>query len=196
MDGGAFLSFDDVSCQRGGRMLFEHLSFALGASEALLLTGPNGAGKSSLIRLAAGLLTPVSGRVERDVPTGLLAHDLALDDAQSLSAALGFWAKLDGNGDSAVEAALDEMGLAPLATVPVRFLSSGQKRRAGLCRVIAARARLWLLDEPGVGLDTASLALLAAAIGRHRASGGAVIAATHMDLGLSDARTLELGGRS
>src|SRR3546814_7261104 len=91
----------------------------------------------------------------REDSTGLLAHDLALDEAQSLSAALGFWARLDGGGAAGVSAALRAMALEPLAPVPVRFLSSGQKRRAGLARVIAGRTRLWLLDEPGVGLDTA-----------------------------------------
>lgn len=195
MIGGILLSFEDVGCRRGGRLLFEHLSFTVGAGEALLLTGPNGAGKSSLIRMAAGLLDPAAGTIARDEAVGLLTHDLALDEAQSLSAALGFWARLDGGGEAAVSAALGAMALAPLATVPVRFLSSGQKRRAGLARVIAGRTRLWLLDEPGVGLDTASLLLLATAIERHRAAGGAVVAATHMDLGLQDARILALEGR-
>lgn len=193
MTGGAFLDFADVTCRRGARILFRGMSFSVGAGDALLVTGANGIGKSSLIRLAAGLLEPVEGKVSRFCPVGLLTHDLALDDTQSLAKALGFWAMLDGRGNDAATAALEAMGLAALADVPVRFLSSGQKRRAGIARVIAGDTRLWLLDEPGVGLDNASLNLLARAIARHRENGGVVVAATHMDLGLADTRVLDMG---
>lgn len=192
MNGTALLAFDDVACRRGGRVLFEHLSFSLGRGDALLLRGPNGVGKSSLIRLAAGLLKPAGGKIERSGTAALLGHELALDDVQSLEAALNFWARLDGSGKAAVAGALQSMALEQLAPVPVRFLSSGQKRRAGLARVIASGVSVWLLDEPGVGLDAASLALLAAAVERHRAEGGTVIAATHMELGLRDTRSLDL----
>lgn len=195
MDGGTFLSFEDVGCRRGGRVLFEHLTFSVQTGEALLLTGPNGVGKSSLIRQAAGLLDALSGTISRPVAVSLLAHDLALDDGLSLSSALNFWARLDGAGEDAVGDALSAMALDRLALVPVRYLSSGQKRRAAMARVIAGQSRLWLLDEPGVGLDTASLTLLAAAIELHRRAGGAVIAATHMDLGLHNPRVLNLGDR-
>ena len=192
MTGQDLLVFNDVSCRRGGRTLFDHLTFAVRAGDAVLLTGPNGIGKSSLIRLGAGLLAPAAGTVEAIGPVGLLTHDLALDDAQNLEAALGFWARLDGGSVAGVHGALKAMALERLAAVPVRFLSAGQRRRAAIARVIAERAPLWLLDEPGVGLDTASLALLADAIERHRAEGGAVVAATHMDLGLKDCRTFDL----
>src|SRR6476469_6290872 len=61
----ALLTFDGVALRRGGRLLFENLDFALGPGEALQVKGPNGSGKSSLIRLAAGLLQPDRGIVER-----------------------------------------------------------------------------------------------------------------------------------
>ena len=189
----ALLRFEQVGCRRGGAMLFSDISFVLDAGGALLLHGSNGAGKSSLIRLAAGLLRPEGGTVDRSCAIGLLTHDLALDDGLTVKSAVGFWAKLDGGDTSEADAALQAVGLASLAHVPVRFLSSGQKRRAALARVIASAAPLWLLDEPGVGLDSRSLDLLTSAIGRHRSSGGAVVVATHMDLGLGDARRIDLG---
>lgn len=171
----ALLRFDDVSCERGGRRLFEGLDLILAPGEGLLVTGPNGCGKSSLLRLAAGLLRPASGTVERD--EAALADDaLALDRELALNHALGFWAKLDGTSSNV---ALDAMGLAPLADVPVRFLSTGQARRARLARVIASGAPLWLLDEPANGLDPDGLARLNSAIANHRSSGGAVLAASH-----------------
>jgi heme exporter protein A len=188
------LAFDAVACLRGGRLLFEGLSFAVAPGAALIVEGPNGAGKTSLLRIAAGLLRAAAGRVSRPDRIGFLGHELGLDLDQPLGDALGFWAKIDGANGARVARAVDAMKLSPLAAVPVRMLSSGQRRRAGLARVIAGGAPLWLLDEPGVGLDTASLDALALAIESHRAGGGAVMATSHMPLGIARPQRLVVGG--
>ncbi|UZK67962.1 heme ABC exporter ATP-binding protein CcmA [Sphingomonas sp. M1-B02] len=182
----ARLAFRDVACVRGGRALFEGLNFVLGPGEAALVTGPNGAGKSSLIRVAAGLLPAAAGRVECEGGRALLSETAALDPELSLAAALRFWARIDGRGD-AVDAALEALRLADLAQVPVRLLSTGQRRRAALARVVASGAPLWLLDEPGNGLDTASVTLLEGLIAQHRAGGGIALVATHLPIALPDA---------
>jgi heme exporter protein A len=184
------LRFADVSCMRGGRLLFEGLSFALGPGEALWVQGPNGAGKSSLLRLAAGLLAPAAGKVE--ATSVALADDaLALDRELPLAAALGFWAGLDGSAGRLADA-MEGMALQPLRSVPVRMLSAGQQRRARLARVAASGAALWLLDEPLNGLDQASVGRLHGLLERHRGSGGAVLAASHLPLPGEGWRTLDL----
>jgi heme exporter protein A len=185
------LAFHDVACDRGGRRLFARLSFALGPGDAALLTGPNGIGKSSLVRLAAGLSPPAAGRVERSGDAALMAEAAALDPELPLADALGFWAGLDGARDR-VDGALAAVDLAHLAPVPVRFLSTGQRRRAALARVIASGAALWLLDEPANGLDAGSVALLEAAVAAHRAGGGAVLVASHVPVALPGAVALRL----
>ena len=179
------LVLDGVTCVRGGRLLFEGMSLTLGSGEAALVTGPNGAGKSSLIRLAARLLRPAAGRVERS-QAALADEHLALDERRRLGDALAFWA-----GDAA--RGIEAMGLAPLAGVPVRMLSAGQRKRASLARVVASGAPLWLLDEPANGLDADGLARLDAAIAGHRAAGGAVLAASHQPLALDAAQRVALG---
>jgi heme exporter protein A len=178
------LSFDGVTLRRGGRVLFEGLDLALGPGEAVHVTGPNGSGKSSLIRLAAGLLRAERGRVERS-PLALADDALALDRELALARALRFW-----GGDAGL--ALDAWGLAHLEQVPVRLLSSGQAKRAALARVAASSARLWLLDEPLNALDADGQERLARLADQHRASGGAVLAASHQPLA-GDWRRLELG---
>ncbi len=176
----------DVACLRGGRLLFEGLSLALEPGGAALVTGPNGAGKSSLIRVAAGLLAPAAGRVEGEGDRALLAETAALDPELPLGKALRFWAGIDGRR-RAVADGLEAVGLASLDQVPVRLLSTGQRRRAALARVVASGAPVWLLDEPANGLDAASVLLLEGLIARHRREGGIALVATHLPIVLPQA---------
>ena len=183
----SLLRLADVACWRGGRLLFEGLNLSLKSGEALLVSGPNGTGKSSLLRLAAGLLKPLAGTVEAS-PCALADERPALDPELPLARALAFWAPPGGD----IAGALAATGLSDLAEVPVRLFSTGQLRRASLARVSLSPAPLWLLDEPANGLDTASLDLLGAMIGRHLAGGGAVLAASHQPLPGAEWQMLDL----
>ena len=178
------LRFKGVTLRRGGRLLFEGMDLQLAPGETVHVTGPNGSGKSSLIRLAAGLLQAERGTIER-APLSLADDHLALDRELPLRRALSFWA-------NPIDEAIDALGLAELAQVPVRLLSSGQARRATLARVAASATPLWLLDEPLNGLDRESAEQLARVVKAHIATGGAVLAASHQPLP-GKWRMLELG---
>ena len=196
-----------LHCRRGGRDVFAALSFALPPGGALLLTGPNGSGKSSLLRLMAGLLKPAGGELLWDgiaiaeapedhaARLHYLGHLDAVKPVLSVAENLRFWAELRGLAKApgaALEAALQRFALADLAAVPGRLLSAGQRRRLALARLVASPADLWLLDEPSVGLDHASVGRLAAAIAEHRSDGGRVVVATHTALDLKDPLRLSL----
>ena len=183
------LRFERVTLVRGGRQLFDGLSFTMEAGDALHVCGRNGAGKSSLLRLAAGLLQAASGRVEA-AAIALSDAGLALDRELPLAAALSFWSRLGGPSNHPDDA-LRQFGIAHLADVPVRLLSTGQAKRASLARVASSSAPLWLLDEPLNGLDRDGADRLATAISRHRAAGGAIVAASHVPLP-GDWRQLDL----
>ncbi|HET6525572.1 heme ABC exporter ATP-binding protein CcmA [Sphingopyxis sp.] len=187
------LRLGDVACIRGDRLLFESLSLTLNRGDALSLRGPNGAGKSSLIRLAAGLLRPAAGTVERRERVALIDEAAALDAELPLRRALDFWARVDTVDGHSVDRAMDAMALAPLAEVPVAMLSTGQRKRAAMVRVIASGAPIWLLDEPANGMDDAAQARLVAAVAKHRANGGAVMLASHFALGIADLAELDMG---
>jgi heme exporter protein A len=180
----SLLRFEAVTLRRGGRLLFDGLDLAVAEGEALHVSGPNGSGKSSLIRLAAGLLREQAGRIERS-RLALADENLALDRELPLSRALRFW-----GGD--IETAMDAVGSRGLGPVPVRLLSSGQAKRAALARVVASGAPLWLLDEPLNGLDQEGARRLTDLVERHRASGGAVLAASHQPLA-GDWKVVALG---
>jgi heme exporter protein A len=163
-----------LACRRGDRLIFRRLGFALDAGAALILSGPNGSGKSSLIRLAAGLLREECGRVERS-RLALADDAISLDHELPLDSALRFWV-------GQPEEAMFALGIARLADIPVRLLSSGQLKRATLARVAGSGAPLWLLDEPLNTLDGDGAARLATLMEAHRARGGAVLAASHQPL--------------
>ncbi len=195
----------DLLCVRGERRVFAELDFTVAAGGLLVLTGPNGSGKSSLLRVMAGLLRPARGALTWDgAPVAddpeaqaarlhYLGHLDAVKPVLTAAENLAFWAALHGRGAAEVRRALDAFDLTALAEVPGRMLSAGQKRRVALARLLAAPAEVWLLDEPTVGLDTASLARLNTAIVEHRGTGGRVIAATHVPLDAEGAEILDLG---
>jgi len=179
------LRFEGVALRRGGRLLFENLDLELGPGQALQVAGPNGSGKSSLLRLAAGLLDAELGRVERS-RAALADDNLALDRELPLGRALRFWC-------GSPEAAMKSLGIGFLREVPVRFLSSGQRKRATLARVAASGAPLWLLDEPLNALDADGSERLDGLIAEHLHEGGTVLAASHQPLP-GNWRRLELCG--
>lgn len=197
------LEAQGIACDRGGRRLFQDLSFALGPGDALLVQGPNGTGKTSLMRQIAGLLPLAAGEIsaagaEADTPTAELCHYVGhlngVKASLSVRENLAFWDDYFGSdGDSgALEAALDIFGLTAIADVPAGYLSAGQKRKLALSRLFACPRPIWLLDEPSVSLDTAAVARLGNAIEDHGRAGGIAIVSTHVPLGGAFTHTLDL----
>ncbi len=184
------LSAHDLACRRGDRLLFRGLSFALAGGEALHITGANGTGKTTLIRALAGLTTPFAGEMEREGEIGLLDERPALDPDMPLRKALAFWERIDGCSDSS--GALTVLGLEPLLDVPVRYLSTGQRKRAGFAALLNRGVPIWLLDEPLSGLDTGAIEQVTALIQLHVGGGGIALIASHQALAIEGLKTLAI----
>lgn len=189
---GCRLSVKDLACRRGDRLLFSGLGFELTPGDALQIAGPNGTGKSSLLRILAGLLRPFAGTVERTGPVALLDERPALDEHLPLGRAFAFWQRIDGSGCEADH--LAALGLADLLDVPVRYLSTGQRKRAAFARLKVQGTPIWLLDEPLNGLDTAAAALLIEDTAAFRAGGGMAVIASHQPFALAGLTQLDLSG--
>jgi heme exporter protein A len=190
MDIKSVLSVDDIACQRGGRQLFQSVSFHLAAGQALQVVGDNGAGKSSLLRLIAGLGQPVEGVITRHTALRYLGHDNGLKRGLTVQANLKYWAAVQSSAFDPQRMAL--FGVQAFMTQPVRFLSQGQQRRVALARALDGNIPLWILDEPTAGLDASVAQSLGKMMRAHRARGGAIIVATHSDIGLDRPMVLEL----
>jgi len=193
----------DLSGERGGQPVFSGVDFSLGAGDALIVTGPNGSGKSTLLRIIAGLLRPASGKIGLEgggeaFPTvssaaHYLGHQNAMKSALTVVENLVFWRDFYDDTELDVEAALNLVNLGAVAHLPYGYLSTGQRRRAAIARLLVNRRPLWLLDEPTAGLDAESERLFAGLLEKHRAGGGMLIASTHLPLGLHGATELRMG---
>lgn len=193
--------------RRGDSVLFDDVSFTLGRGEALVITGPNGSGKSTLLRILAGLLAADSGAFSLSDDAGAalpvtdyahyLGHRNAMKRELKVSENLAFWKRfqpVESDESLPIDEAIEQVGLTGVAHLPFGYLSAGQQRRIALARLLVSHRPLWLLDEPTAALDKRSDQLFADLVGRHLASGGLAIAATHQPLGLDTVRSLELTG--
>lgn len=184
----ARITAHDLACWRGDRLLFRGLSFALGPGMALKVSGANGTGKSSLLRLLAGLARPFAGEVARSGTIGLVDERTALDPDLPLGRALAFWNRLDPGAP----AAINTLGLADLLDVPVRYLSTGQRKRAAMARLLGQQAALWLLDEPLNGLDRQAAQMVEQLTAEHCAAGGIALVASHQPFAMPGLSELDL----
>ncbi len=195
------VELDGVMIERGGRILFRNVNFALARAGVVQLCGANGCGKTSLLRALAGALPVSQGRVSiaPDADFSFLPADDALWQGQLLVRdALNDWAAVLGVAAARVDDVLARMGLAAIALRPLAMLSMGQKRRLSWARLLLRPASLWLLDEPLNSLDRDGTETVAQLMREHLQSGGAMVIACHDDIapvlgGMAPLR-LELGG--
>lgn len=189
----------NLSCVRGDRLLFREVNFSLAAGGLLELRGPNGGGKTSLLRILCGLATPADGEVrwnganirrlreEYCAAVAYVAHLNGVKDELTALENLLVAGRVAGNelSKGEGEATLQRVGLINQRHLPARVLSAGQRRRLTLARLLAAQAKLWLLDEILTSLDDLGVDLVRRLITEHIDGGGLAIVATHQDLNLS-----------
>jgi len=195
------LGAENLAGERGGETIFAGLSFEVSSGEALIVTGPNGSGKSTLLRIICGLLAPEAGKIElledrAALPVRAachyLGHQNAMKPALSVRENLLFWQKFNGSARFDIDEALEAVDLPGVEHLPFGYLSTGQKRRVSIAKLLISYRPLWIVDEPTAGLDKASESRFAELMREHMGKGGMVIAATHIPLGLEGVRTLDM----
>jgi len=189
----------NLGCARGERRLFSGLNFSLRAGDFLQAFGPNGSGKTSLLRIVCGLMAPVAGEVrwhgtnvrrlgeEYFGAIAYVAHQNGVKDELNPIENLRISSGVAGNALSKQEAqaVLERLGLGKQQHLPARLLSAGQRRRLALSRLLASRAKLWILDEPLASLDDDGATLARKLISEHLSNDGMAIIATHQEMILS-----------
>ncbi len=191
----------DLAGERGGETVFSGVNFVVTAGSALVVTGANGSGKSTLLRIIAGLLPASAGQIdyrgddtfpESGTAIHYLGHQNAMKTALTVEENLRFWQSQMGKPHLNIPEALDTVGLAEVRRLPFGYLSTGQKRRISIARLLVSFRPIWLLDEPTAGLDKASGEQFTELMKAQTDLGGIIIAATHIPLGI-EAQGLEMG---
>jgi heme exporter protein A len=183
----------DLTLQRGGRTIIASVTLAINPGELFLLHGPNGSGKTTLLRALAGFSRPAGGTLRRVFgQTIFLGHADAVKAAFTAKENIDFWSALYDAAPTAIEHAISVLRIFPFLNQRAGGLSSGQRRRLALCRVMIARRPIWLLDEPTSGMDAASVATAVDLIAEHCRSGGSAVIATHEPLSFDGARRIKL----
>jgi heme exporter protein A len=191
-------SVSNLSCSKGYKRLFSGVSFTLQPGQWLHLEGDNGVGKTSLLRLACGLSALEDGEITWNqqavvqnpeafrADLAYLGHQLALKEDLTPMENLRADAAVAGRPLKPEDAlkALAQLGLRGREHLPVRVLSQGQKRRTALARLLVSSAKLWILDEPFVALDTAAQNALTQVINGHLAQQGMVLLTSHQAVSL------------
>lgn len=181
----SFLSVENLFLERGDQIIAGPLSFQLQEGHCCLVTGPNGSGKTTLLHYLADILP--SHHIKKDPGCIFLPSAHALFEDWTAEENLNFFEKLlscSGSDEHTTlrEEILHTFSLEDILKKPVHTLSNGQKRRVSLSRLLWARNRLWLLDEPELGLDHASQIVLVDLIRSQLDTGGIVIVASHNHL--------------
>ncbi len=190
------LTVDNLELERGERLLFRGLTFDAASGTLVRLAGANGTGKTSLLRLLTGLMSADAGRVlykgkdiaklREDFHKDLvyIGHMNGVKDDLSAMENVRICARM-GNiivNDEQIVEALSRVGLADFTDHLTGELSQGQRRRVALARLFVSMSKpVWILDEPFVALDVASVANLAKTIAEHVKAGGIVIYTTHQE---------------
>jgi ABC-type Mn2+/Zn2+ transport system ATPase subunit len=180
-----------------GRPALEDVTLQIPRGALVAIFGPNGGGKTTLLKLIADLIQPWSGEVSvLGAPAGEEAKQVAyvpqaelVDWSFPVSVwdvammgrypALGVLRRPAAADRDAVEAALEQVGMAEQRHAQIGALSGGQRRRAFLARAIAAGPDLYLLDEPVTGVDVTTQEDLMKLLTSETQRGRTVMATTH-----------------
>jgi heme exporter protein A len=186
------INVQNLSAIRGSVTIFDGVSFDLASGDCLIVGGFNGSGKSTLLRVLAGLAPATAGTLNIDPDQIAYAGHLDANKAQmTVTENLTTWSSVYGT--DLADQAIGAMDLADLIDRPAATLSAGQKRRLGLARLIVADRKVWIMDEPTTAMDAENTARVTDLIRAHCTNGGIAIAATHIDLGITSAKMLDMG---
>ena len=191
----SFFEIKNISCIRGNKLLFKNLNFKLNNKELVVIKGANGSGKTTLLKILSGLLKPLSGSIivnKKDINLlkdeyfkyfEYIGHENAIKSALTVRENLNFYLKIKKNlTKKNFEKAIKVFNLKNLLDIKIENLSSGEKRRVSLSRLILSNSKIWFLDEPTNSLDKTNTLNFFKILNQHLQFNGLAIIASHDEI--------------
>jgi manganese transport system ATP-binding protein len=185
----------DLVLAYGSRVAIDKSSFVVPRGGITTLIGPNGSGKSTLLGAIAGLIEPVSGRIEVTAPEGKPQRIAYVLQTTKVNETLpvtvreivtmgrfpstGPYRRLRAEDRAAVDIAMERMGVSDLAERHLGELSGGQRQRVLVAQGLAQDHEILLLDEPVTGLDLTSAQAIDQVIHDETLTGCSIVITTH-----------------
>ena len=174
------LSVDKLQCKRNNLTIFNFITFKAYEGSLVMVRGQNGKGKTSFMHCLCGLI-PYKGKIKWNIRSkyiGYVGHQVGLKDYETVEEFILFWKKIY-NSKLSLEKIVNYFSLEKLLYKPIAVLSFGQKKKLSFVRIVLTESKIWLLDEPYSGMDTANQRLITKIINTHLDDKGLVILSTH-----------------
>ena len=191
----SFFEIKNISCIRGNKLLFKNLNFKLNDKELLVIKGSNGSGKTTLLKVLCGLIKPLSGLItfnEKNINLSIdeyfknfeyIGHENAIKGPLTVRENLDFYLRIKKNlKKNRFDKTVKIFNLKNLLDIKVENLSSGEKRRVSLSKLILSNSKIWFLDEPVNGLDKKNCLSFFKILKEHLYKGGLAIIASHDEI--------------
>lgn len=184
------IEINNLSISRGNQVLFNNLTSLITNHDIVIVRGDNGIGKTSLLEAISGLLTPSIGGIKiyssgnKKYSNEIIAYQPSSSYCKPLLTIkedLSFWANIYSN-DKLVDDVIRSVELKNISNLQTQSLSTGQKKRLEIAKVIISQKPVWIFDEPYAGMDNNGVNLIDTILKSHVNRGGIAILASHKQI--------------
>ena len=197
---------NNLSFHRNDKIIFNELNISVSPKKIIHLRGRNGIGKTTLIKILVNMLLPSTGEIYwngKNIKKNLseffsnLTYIMDTQTSKNEMAVIEnikFWKKLFSSSikSKEIDAIIDLLLLKDFKNTKVNYLSTGEIKKLELCRLVIEQKKLWILDEPYVGLDELTIDLINETFKNHIENGGMIIFSSHSNTELQNMEIIQL----
>jgi len=199
------LLINNLSFFRNKNKIFENLNLSLNNKNILQIKGRNGSGKTTFLKVILNILEPKSGEIiwkgnniKKNLFDFYSQTTFIMDNNTStrnfsVEDNINFWGGLSSSklNNEQIFVLLKKLNIEKFYKTKVMYLSSGERKKLELLRLILEQKKLWVLDEPFNHLDDLSIEILSQTFLDHVNNDGMIIFASHFVPMISNLETLE-----
>ena len=197
---------NNIDFNRNNNKILSNISISLPPQKIIQIQGKNGVGKTTFLKILCNILEPLTGSIFwngkniKSNPYKFYKDITLILDSQTSNKNLTvienikFWCQLFNSKIKIheINSLLEMLKLNQYRSTHARYLSFGEVKKLELLRLIIEKKKLWVMDEPFLGLDKESMELMHQTIINHSNSEGMVVLTSHTDLNLPNLEILTI----